>query len=72
MRSLTDGLIGVIARHGYRIEVWNMGAPKLALTNERWVYVTKKHHNGDIGERSIGLLESDLPELIELLGQATH
>lgn len=67
MRSLIDGLIGVIARRGYRIEVWNMSAPKLAVTDERWIYITKKHHNGDIGERSIGLPESDLPELIALL-----
>lgn len=72
MRSLIDGLIGVIARHGYRIEVWNMRAPKLAVTNERWVYITKKHHNGNIGERSIGLPKSDLLELIDLLEQSTH
>lgn len=71
MRSLTDGLMGVIARQGYRIEVWNMGAPKLAVTDERWIYITKKHHNDHIGERSIGLPESDLVELIALLGQAT-
>lgn len=69
MRSLTDGLIGVIARPRYRIEVWKMSAPKLAVTNERWIYITKKHHNGDIGERSIGFPESDLAELIVLLGQ---
>ncbi len=67
MRTLTDGLIGVIARHSYRIEVWNMSAPKLAVTDERWIYITKKHHNGDIGERSLGIPESDLIELIALL-----
>jgi len=67
MHSLTDGLIGVITRQGYRIEVWNMSAPKLALTDERWIFITKKHHGGNIGERSIGLPESDLPELIALL-----
>jgi len=72
MRSLTDGLIGVITRQRYRVEVWKMSAPKLAVSNERWVYITKIHHNGDIGERSIGLPESDLPELIALLGQTTH
>lgn len=72
MRSLTDGLIGVIARQGYRVEVWNMSAPKLAVTSERWVYITKIHHKGDIGERSIGLPESDLLELIDLLEQSTH
>ncbi|MCE9551380.1 MAG: hypothetical protein K8R50_10360 [Betaproteobacteria bacterium] len=71
MRSLTDGLIGVIAQHKYRVEVWHKSAPKLAVTSEQWVYITKKHHNGDIGERSIGLPESDLPELIKLLGQIT-
>jgi len=72
MRSLTDGLIGVITRQRYRVEVWKMSAPKLAVSNERWVYITKIHHNGEIGERSIGLPESDLPELIALLGQITH
>ena len=72
MRSITDGLIGVITRQGYRVEVWKMSAPKLAVTNERWVYITKKHHNGNIGERSIGLPESDLLELIDLLEQSTH
>lgn len=72
MRSLTDGLIGVITRPKYRVEVWSMSAPKLATTNEKWICITKKHHNGDIGERSIGLPESDLPELIALLRQAAH
>lgn len=69
MRSLTDGLIGVIARQAYRVEVWKTSAPKLAVSNERWIYITKIHHNGSIGKRSIGLPESDLSELIALLGQ---
>jgi hypothetical protein len=68
MRSLTDGLVGVITRQRYRIEVWKTSAPKLAVTNEQWVYITKIHHNGEIDERSIGLPESDLPELLGLLG----
>jgi len=67
MRSLTDGLVGVIARQGYRIEVWKMNAPKLAIANEQWLYITKIHHNGEIGVRSIGLPEPDLHELLELL-----
>jgi hypothetical protein len=67
MRSLTDGLIGVIARRFYRIEVWEKSAPKLAVTDQRWFYITKIHHNGEIGERSIGVPESDLTELIDLL-----
>jgi len=70
MRSLTDGFIGVIARHSYRVEVWKTNAPKLAVTGESWIYVSKKHHKGELGERSIGLPESDLTELITLLEQA--
>jgi hypothetical protein len=70
MRSLTDGLLGVIPRHGYRVEVWKKSAPKLAVTSEPWIYITKVHHNGQIGERSIGLPESDLPELLSLLSKA--
>lgn len=70
MRSLTDGLVGVITRQSYRVEVWNGSAPKLAVTSERWIYITKKHHNGEICERSIGLPESDMLEFMELLKQA--
>ena len=70
MRSVTDGLIGVITQRTYRIEVRKMNAPKLAVTDEKWVYITKDHHNGQIGERSIGLLESDWAALLTLLGQA--
>ena len=68
MRSLTDGLIGVITRPQYRIEVWKTSAPKLMVANEQWVYITKILHNGKIGERSIGIPESDLSKLKELLG----
>ena len=70
MRSVTDGLIGVIAQRTYRVEVWKMNAPKLALEDEQWIYITKYHHNGQIGERSIGLPVSDLTALLTLLGQA--
>ena len=70
MRSVIDGLIGVIARQRYRIEAWKTSAPKQAVTEERWIYITKIHHNGEIGERSVGLPESDIPELIALLQQA--
>ena len=67
MRSITDGLIGVITHQQYRIEVWKMSAPKLAVSDERWIYITKIHHNGEICERSNGIPESDLPGLITLL-----
>lgn len=70
MRSVTDGLIGVITQRMYRVEVWKMNAPKLAVTDEQWVYITKYHHNGQIGKRSIGLPVSDLTALLTLLGQA--
>ena len=70
MRSVTDGLIGVITQRTYRIEVRKMNAPKLAVTDEKWVYITKYHHNGQIGKRSIGLPVSDLTALLTLLGQA--
>jgi len=69
MRSITDGLVGVITKQQYRVEVWKMSAPKLAVPNEWWVYITKVHHNGEICERSIGLPESDLPGLIALLNK---
>ena len=72
MRSITDGLIGVITRQQYRVEVWKMSALKLEVSDEWWIYITKIHHNGEICERSIGLPESDLPELIALLEQTTY
>jgi hypothetical protein len=70
MKSVTDGLIGVITQRTYRVEVWKMDALKLAVTDEKWVYITKYHHNGQIGERSIGLPESDVATLVALLGEA--
>jgi hypothetical protein len=72
MRSITDGLIGVITQQRYRVEVWKTSAPKLAVSDEWWVYITKIHHNGEVCEKSIGLPESDLPELITLLTKSTR
>ncbi len=69
MRSITDGLIGVITRQRYRVEVWKTSAPKLAASSDWWIYITKIHHNGEICERSIGIPESDLPGLITLLNK---
>ena len=71
MRSITDGLIGIITRQQYRVEVWKMSAPKLADSNEWWIYMTKINHNGEVCERSIGIPESDLPGLITLLNKST-
>ena len=69
MRSITDGLVGVITRQRYRVEVWKMSAPKLADSNEWLIYIKKIHHNGEVSERSIGIPESDLPGLITLLNK---
>jgi len=44
-------------------------APKLAVPNEWWVYITKVYHSGEVCERSIGIPESDLPGLITLLNK---
>ena len=72
MRSIADGLVGVIARQNYRVEIWKANTPRLIASSGQWVYITKIHHNGEIGERSIGLPESDLPELISLLEEILH
>ena len=69
MRSITDGLVGAITKQQYRVEVWKTSAPKLAASNEWWIYITKIHHNGEVGERSIGIPESDLPGFIALLNK---
>ncbi len=71
MRSITDGLIGVITRQQYRVEVWKMSALKLEVSDEWWIYITKVHHDVEICERSIGLPESELPGLITLLNKST-
>jgi len=72
MHSITDDLIGVITQQRYRLEVWKTSAPKLAASNEWWIYITKINHNGEICERSIGIPESDLPGLITLLTKSKH
>ena len=74
MRRLTDGLAGVLARSTYRLEVWKMGAPKQngTLPDGDYIYLTKKHSNGEIGERSIGLPAADLAELLEILNKLSE
>ena len=69
MRKLTDGLLGVLTRNAYRLEVWKTNAPKQnGLIHEGdYFYLTKINHNGEIGERSIGLPVSDLSELMVIL-----
>ncbi len=67
MRSLTDGLLGIISGRNYRLEVWKMSAPKRAASSEPWVYITKIDHSGEIGDKSIGLPATDLPGLISIL-----
>ena len=66
MRSVIDGLLGVIPGQDYRLEVWKSSAPKLAVSNETWIYISKINHNGEIGDHSIGLPVSDVIKLMEL------
>ena len=73
MRRASDGLVSVLARHGYRLEVWKMStAPKQngAVMDGDYFYLTKRHHNGEIGERSIGLPRADVEELLRMLQAA--
>ncbi len=72
MRKLTDGLLGVIARNNYRLEVWKTTAPKQngVIQSGHYFYLTKINHNGEIGEHSIGLPVSDLSELMDILREA--
>ena len=71
MRRLTDGLLGVLARPTFRLEVWKTGAPKQngLIPEGDYVYLTKIHFNGEIGNRSIGLPASDVAELMAILGR---
>lgn len=72
MHKLTDGLLGVVVRNTYRIEVWKTSAPKqkALVQNESYIYLSKINHDGEIGNRSIGLPESDLFELTTILVKA--
>ncbi len=69
MRKLTDGLLGVLARDTYRVEVWKTNAPKQngVIQDGGYFYLTKLNHNGEIGDRSIGLPASDWFELMTIL-----
>ena len=72
MHQLTDGLMGVIAQPDYRMEVWTAttATEQNGLVSAGgYFYLTKKHHNGAIGDRSIGLPMSDIPELLAILGK---
>lgn len=72
MRKLTDGLLGVITRDTFRLEVWKTNAPKQngLIHGGDYFYLTQINHNGEIGNRSIGLPVSDLSELIVILEKA--
>jgi hypothetical protein len=72
MRKLTDGLLGVLTRNTYRLEVWKTNAPKQngLIQEGDYFYLMKINHNGEVGNRSIGLPVSDLSELMAILGKA--
>lgn len=71
MRRVTDGVMGVLARPTFRLEVWKTSAPMQngTLPEGDYLYLTKIHSNGQIGERSIGLPADDLNELLEILSK---
>jgi hypothetical protein len=71
LKSLLDGFVGVAARPTYRLEVWKTRAPKLAKLGPgaEYVYLTKINHRGEIGERSIGIPATDVPELMTILAR---
>ena len=71
MQRLTDGVIGVLARPTFRLEVWKTSAPiqNGTLPDGDYIYLTKIHSNGQIGERSIGLPAADIKELLTILNK---
>lgn len=71
MRRLTDGLVCVLARPTYRLEVWKTGAPTQngTLPDGDYLYLTKIHNRGDIDKRSIGLPIADFLELLGALAK---
>ena len=72
MRRVTDGMIGVVARADFRIEVWKSGScPKTkgACAKGDYFFLTKINYNGEIGDRSIGMSKEDLTELLEILNE---
>jgi hypothetical protein len=62
-------LAGVLARPTFRLEVWKTGSPVRngTLPEGDYIYLTKIHSIGQIGERSIGLPVTDLGELLSIL-----
>lgn len=69
MLRITDGLMGVLVRPTYRLEVWRTSAPKQSglIPTGDYFYLTKINHKGEINDRSIGLPATDLPELLAIL-----
>lgn len=69
MHKLTDDLLDVLVRPNYRVEIWKTSSPKQkqVFPHDNYLYITKIHFDGEIGDRSIGLPVSDLSELIEIL-----
>ena len=69
MTTIKEGLVGTLVRSTYRLEIWKTGAPTQngMLPAGDYIYLTKKHSDGKIGERSIGLPIADLGELLAIL-----
>ena len=65
--SRGNGVVGVVERPTYRLEVWKTNAPNKARFDGDYIYITKRHNDGSIVERSIGLPCSDLVDVVRLL-----
>lgn len=61
------GQVGIVERQTYRLEVWKTRAPDKSRSDGDFIYITKRHNDGSIGERSIGLPYSDLNDVVRLL-----
>ena len=71
MRSVTDDVLGIIARTSYRLEIRKTSAPKqkdVPLECD-YLYITKIDHKGAIGDHSIGLPAADVLELQTILSR---
>lgn len=70
MSPVRNGLIGTLVRPTFRIEVVRANSPPVqngTLPDGTYIYLTKIHNRGDIGERSIGLPAGDIEELLSIL-----
>jgi len=68
-RAHTHGMAGKVERPTYNLEFWLSDAPKRFEDDGEYLYMSKRHMNGEIGERSIGLPIADLAEVVAILNK---